>query len=58
MNRDEVSDIARAVRERHRQGGRPDGSWGCLGCDWEQDMPHRDHVADMVAEAVAKAGKS
>lgn len=37
-----------AVRDAHRQGPRPDGSWGCA-CGWEQDKPHREHVAELIA---------
>lgn len=39
-----------AVAEQHTQGGRDDGTWGCA-CGWQQDKPHRDHMADMVAAA-------
>lgn len=43
-----------AAANLHVQGGRGDGTWGCLGCDWVQDKPHADHVADMAAtEGVA-----
>ncbi|QJY46684.1 hypothetical protein [Pseudonocardia broussonetiae] len=40
-----------AVRDAHRQGPRADGSWGCA-CGWEQDKPHHEHLADMLAPAV------
>lgn len=33
--------------DEHRQGPRPDGTWGCA-CGWEQDKPHREHAADMA----------
>lgn len=39
-----------AVRALHRQGPRPDGSYGCR-CGWVQDKPHRAHVADMEKAA-------
>ena len=32
----------------HRQGPRQDGTWGCA-CGWQQDKPHREHIADMVS---------
>lgn len=38
------------ARGMHHQMPRADGSWGCR-CGWEQDKPHAEHVADMVAAA-------
>lgn len=40
---------------QHRQRGRQDGSWGCA-CGWDQDKPHREHVAEMAALASAANG--
>lgn len=42
------------ARGEHHQMPRSDGSWGCR-CGWEQDKPHAEHVAEMVAAARAES---